>query len=464
MLLLCSINCTNKANAGAILYPIITDNHTSMRNFKILLSALISISTSAGFAQQKPLSKQQLAQQILTDSRLDTVQARALKLLTGFTAGTSYGEIWIRDFNTFIKGSLKVRNSADVKDALLLFFKIQGKDNNIPDGAIDAKKANVGYNYMYSDLAPGWAIHKNTVETDQESSLIQAVKKYIDVTGDRSILDEKVGDRTVMQRMEAALEYVLTDRWADKYGLVKGATTVDWGDMQAQNGWGVALNDKTKWAIDIYDNAMFVSAINDFLAMKPASYKTTRNWKKTAASVKKNIRKYLWDALAKKYIPHVYLDGSPFPKDFDEHKILYTGGTTCAVMAGLHSKSEIKEINRQFVAMAAKEKFATIGMTVYPVYPTELFPNVPAYSYQNGGDWTWFGGRMIQTLAAHDMPAEAYTELSPMIDRVLKNKGFYEWYDVRNGNAAGSGDFRGEAGVLYDAIVILRNWAANAGQ
>ena len=34
-----------------------------------------------------------LAKQILADKRLDQVEAMALKLLSGFTAGTSYGEI-----------------------------------------------------------------------------------------------------------------------------------------------------------------------------------------------------------------------------------------------------------------------------------------------------------------------------------------------------------------------------------
>jgi len=46
-----------------------------------------------------------------------------------------------------------------------------------------------------------------------------------------------------------------------------------------------------------------------------------------------------------------------------------------------------------------------------------------------------------------------------MIDRVLKNHGFFEWYDVKTGAPGGSGDFRGEAGVLYDAIEQLRAWA-----
>ncbi|MBZ4192241.1 hypothetical protein K7B07_25240 [Niabella sp. 3A5MI-3] len=420
---------------------------------KVKLSSYAGRTTTAG------VSKAALAAQILNDERLDTVQARALRILTGFNAGTGYGEIWIRDFNTFIKGSLKARDQKDVKEALLLFFKIQGADGNIPDGAINKKQANIGYKYSYSDLAPDWASHKNTVETDQESSLVQAVKKYIDVTGDSGILQEKVGAQTVLQRLEAALNFVLTERWSKEYGLVKGATTIDWGDVQPEKGWGVALNEKTKWSIDIYDNAMFVMALNDFVVMTPASGALHKKWQATAATIKKNIRKQLWDGGKAKYIPHLYLNGSPFSKDFDERSILYTGGTTCAILAGIHSRNEIKKINDQFLRAAEKEKFATIGMTVYPPYPVEEFPNMAAYFYQNAGDWTWFGGRMIHALVANDMALEAYAEMSPMIDRVLQNKGFYEWYDVRNGKASGSGDFRGEAGVLYDAIDALRSWA-----
>ncbi len=425
--------------------------------FVCALTVLLFVGNTS--AKDEVPSKAELARQILSDSRLDKVQGMALHLLDGFAAGNSYGEIWIRDYNTFIDGSLQVHTKEDVKDKLLLFFKIQGADGNVPDGAIKSDQANVGYKYTYSDLAPGWAAHKNTVETDQESSLIQAVSKYISTTGDRSILSEKIGDLTVMQRMEAALKYVLKDRWSPKYGLVTGATTVDWGDMQAQNGWGVAVNDQTKWAIDIYDNAMFLIAINEFIAMMPKDYHSDVNWKKTASALKKNIRKYLWNPKAQKYIPHIYLDGSPFKPDFNEAEILYMGGTTCAILAGLNSKKEILEINRQFLEIAAREKHATIGMTVYPPYPLEAFPNVPPYTYQNGGDWTWFGGRMIQALIANGFVQQAYTEMSPMIDRVIKNNGFFEWYDVKTGEPKGSGDFRGEAGVLYEAIKQLKAWA-----
>lgn len=401
-----------------------------------------------------------LAASILADKRLDTVQANALKLLDGFSAGTSYQEIWIRDFNTFLKGSLKVQPKEKVKNMLLMFFKIQGEDGNIVDGVVEHTKAQGGYQYLYSDLLPGWAAHKNTVETDQESSLVQAVNKYIAVTNDTSILTEMIGGKTVLKRIEDAFQYIRKERWSKQYGLVTGATTVDWGDVQPETGWGVTINDKTKMAIDIYDNAMFVMAIRDFLAMKPKQYKTTENWAKIADDIKTNVRKHLWMKDAQKYKPHIYLNGSPFSSAFDEDKILYTGGSVCAILAGFNTSKEVAEINRQMVATASKEKHATIGITVYPPYPVAEFPNMKAYLYQNAGDWTWFGGRMIGALMNFGQVKEAYTELSPMVDRTIAHKGFYEWYDVQTGAPKGSGNFRGEAGVLYDAITLLKQWAA----
>ena len=101
----------------------------------------------------------------------------------------------------------------------------------------------------------------------------------------------------------------------------------------------------------------------------------------------------------------------------------------------------------------------SIGLTLYPPYPEGFFVNPimnPEYSYQNGGDWTWFGGRMIQQLIKHGFLEEAYEQLLPMTERVMKNDGFYEWYSVNN-EPRGSGTFRGSAGVLYIAIEMLEN-------
>ena len=91
----------------------------------------------------------------------------------------------------------------------------------------------------------------------------------------------------------------------------------------------------------------------------------------------------------------------------------------------------------------------SIGLTVYPPYPEKVLgKNVsPPYHYQNGGDWTWFGGRIIQQLIAYGFIEEAYTLAKPMFDRVLENNGFYEWYKM-DGAPEGSANFKGSAGVL----------------
>jgi len=258
-----------------------------------------------------------------------------------FSAGTSYYEVWIRDFNTFIKGSLKIRSKERVKSMLLMFFKIQGND---------------------------------------ESSLVQAVKGYIDLTGDVSILSERINAKTILQRMKDSFFYILKDRWSKKYGLVKGATTVDWGEVQPEKGWGGAINAHIKWAIKMQ---------KDRVAL--------------AASIKANLRKHLWMADAQKYRPPIYLNGSPFSKTFVEGKILYSSGSVCAVLAGFNTEKKVENINNQILAAASKEKYATIGFTVYPPYPGIEFPDMLPYSYQNGGDWTWYGGRMINGLVAHDL-------------------------------------------------------------
>ena len=65
---------------------------------------------------------------------------------------------------------------------------------------------------------------------------------------------------------------------------------------------------------------------------------------------------------------------------------------------------------------------------------------------------------MIQQLIAHGFVEEAYEELLPMVERVRKNKGFFEWYTVQN-EPRGSGTFRGSAGVLGRAIEMILHWA-----
>ena len=415
-----------------------------------------------GSCQDQPAKKSsELIIKIKNDPYFPYVKAKALEVMkAGFNAGDGYREVWIRDYNTFIQLAAQVNDKSILKENLLVFFRMQGEDGNIIDGFTPIKEVGKeDYNFIYSKLEPRYAGHKNTVETDQESSLIQAVTKYIQLTGDKTILDETIGDKKVSDRLEWAADFLMAHRFNQQYGLIIGATTADWGDVQPEHGWGITLDSNTHPAIDIYDNAMFLIALNNLIEILP---QTKAKWETIRNSIAQNSRKYLWDEKNQKFIPHIYLEkGSPFPKDFDENAIYYFGGTTIAIEAGLLNKEEIKISLNEMIRRVKLAGAGTIGLTLYPPYPAGFFENKimnPEYSYQNGGDWTWFGGRMIQQLIKNGFVEEAYEQMIPMVKRVKENNGFYEWYSVDN-KPRGSGTFRGEAGVLYTAILMFEAWA-----
>ena len=427
--------------------------------YRIFRFSSIVILTLATGCLSERISDDRLREEISQNENLALVKEKALDVIgSGFNAGDGYREVWIRDYNTFIAAAAEVYPKEELKENLLIFFRMQGDDGNIIDGFTPAEMIGEGEtDFSYHELEPRYAGHKNTVETDQETSLIQAVYKYITTTGDNTILTEQVGDHTVAERMEMALEFLKNERFSAEHGLIWGATTADWGDVQPEHGWGVDLNENSHRAIDIYDNAMLIIALNNMFEIIP---ETKENWGGFRDGLAENSRKLLWDPEKQKFRPHIYLDGSPFPEGFNEDEIYYFGGTAVAIEAGLLSKEEVLISLNQMGERVKMAGEASIGLTLYPPYPAGFFENRimnPEYSYQNGGDWTWFGARMVQQLVKYGFAREAYEQLIPMADRVVENNGFYEWYSIEN-EPRGSGTFRGSAGVLYDAVVMLEKW------
>ena len=150
-------------------------------NRKILLIALLC---SLGACTNEKVSRN-LAHDISNDTNLKQVVQKSIDIVkTGFNAGDGYNEVWIRDYNTFIRLACDVHPLEMVRENLLVFFRLQGENGNIIDGFVPKEQANINYDYIASDLEPGYLGHKNSVETDQESSLIQAIYKYVKKTGD----------------------------------------------------------------------------------------------------------------------------------------------------------------------------------------------------------------------------------------------------------------------------------------
>ncbi|MBN1125061.1 MAG: DUF1080 domain-containing protein [Sedimentisphaerales bacterium] len=419
---------------GAIRKITLTDLSNLMENAKSLKVRHLS--------EMTPAEQKALARQILKDPDLPKALEMALETArSGLTAGVYYPQVWIRDLNTFLELASKTHPQEEIRKTLITFFAHQGEDGNIIDGfAVQDGKT-----------------HKNTVETDQESSLIQAVYTYIKVSGDRGFLTQQIKGQTVARRMEMALEYLLNHRFNERYGLLWGATTVDWGDVQPETGWGTEFTAESHKTIDIYDNAMFVIALQRFIEL--TDQPEGSNWNHVLTRTENNIRAYLWKE--DKFLPHLYLNGSPFPDNFNENRIHYHGGTAVAIQAGLLNYEQVRSVIRQMIENKHKAGAQSIGVAVYPAYPKGFFKNpmmVKPYGYQNGGDWTWFGGRMIEQMAGYGYMESAYREAKPMVQRVIENKGFLEWYTL-DGKPKGSPVYRGSAGALAGGIRSLLDWA-----
>ena len=114
-----------------------------------------------------------------------------------------------------------------------------------------------------------------------------------------------------------------------------------WGDVQPKHAWGVKLDTDSHRPLDIYDNAMLVIALNDYIELLGGEARSQR-WGAMRDDLQRNIRQHPWDVRRQKFVLHVYLDRSPFPQDFDKTAVLYHGGTAVAIEAGLLARDEIR--------------------------------------------------------------------------------------------------------------------------
>ena len=148
--------------------------------------------------------KQVLVNNIENNQSFQMVDSMGRAVLgKGLNAGSGYSQVWARDMNTFIETACEVVNKDDLRGAILVFFGLQQPNGEMIDGYV--LKGEFDWddpNQYFSDAAPEHVGFKNTVETDQETSLIQVVGKYISKTGDTSILKEDIADKDVYTRMK----------------------------------------------------------------------------------------------------------------------------------------------------------------------------------------------------------------------------------------------------------------------
>ncbi len=356
----------------------------------------------------------------------------------GFTAGAGYPQVWLRDAATIIPASRYFYPESFLMSWLEEHLAYQKPDGSLEDWIDGQGRAD-----------------KNTVETDQEASAVHSAFQIFLLKG-TAWLEKRIAGETILSRLEKAIIYILESRFDRKHGLITGAHTADWGDVDPEDPdqKAIYVDEKTRWTADIYDQSMGYEACRQLGSMFASLGRRDRadDWHKRAASLRDAANRYLWQEEKGFYRVHIHLD--PFPHDFDEDDMFAMGGNIQAVIAGLADLEKAGRIIRTALARQRQFGLSTVSGSLLPPYPSGFFKH-PAmddpYEYQNGGQWDWFGGRLVLAMFESGFSALAREKLIEIAAKNMRNGGLFEW-DTKDGSGRGSDYYAGSAGSLARAL------------
>lgn len=356
----------------------------------------------------------------------------------GFTAGAGYPQVWLRDAATIIPASRFFYPDAYLVSWLEEHLAFQKPDGGLEDW-IDAKGRS----------------DKNTVETDQEASAVHSAYQVFLLKG-KGWLEKKVGGEAVIGRLEKAIEFLFQNRFDREHGLITGAHTADWGDVDPEDAdqKAIYVDEKTRWTADIYDQSMCYESCRELSAMLSSlgAREKADLWLRKAASLREAADRFLWQEDKGFYRVHIHLDA--FPHEFDEDTMFAMGGNAQAIISGLSDPGKAGRIIQAALERRDQFPISSISGSLLPPYPAGFFKH-PAmdepYEYQNGGQWDWFGGRLVLAMFENGFSLQAREELIEIVRKNIRNGGLFEW-DTKDGAGRGSDYYAGSAGSLARAL------------
>jgi hypothetical protein len=358
----------------------------------------------------------------------------------GFSPGSSYPQIWIRDIATFI-GLAKLYYPLKVLETSVeRFLENQYQDGEIPDW-IDFRSEK----------------DKNSVSTDQESSLVIAA---FEIALEKPLWPMKnIRGKIIIDRLESAMEWVWQNRRDHKYQLIWSGYTADWGDLEKSypDQRAIKLSNRSQKTFSTYTQSKYIQAMDRLIKIFQylKKEKSAGIWKNRLKIISEHAKKYLYSEEQGYFLIHIVPGANEFRQL--EKQILAVGGNAEAILAGLMERIQVKRFLDILESKRQSFQLPNVSFTLLPPYPRNFFPHPllsSPWQYQNGGQWDWIGGRLVKALYFSNFREQATRYLIEIIRKNLKNFMIFEW-ESRSGNPGlGSAmSYAGAAGEIGEAIV-----------
>jgi hypothetical protein len=420
----------------------------------------------SGYAREIAWSTGDPALDALQDLLRPTLEANRKEFegkrgtVRGFGAGDVYPQVWLRDSATLIPATRYYYGLEHLTSWLEEHLAHQRSDGQLWDwiaagepAVFRANAPRVGE--VHRARATVLSADKNTTASDQEASAIDAAGQVFALTGRREWLTGPVEGRRLLDRLDAALEYV----WREKRheGLVTAALTADWGDVSPTyaDQRVIYLDDRTPRVESLYASVLFVRAAGVLAELFEAAGERERGraWSERAKSVRSRVRERLWQE-ERGFFRVARTLADPPPPDVDLSDRFALGGNGLAALYGVADDREARSLFGVAQARSRDARIATIAGVLLPPFPAGFFRHPiqkEEYTYQNGGQWDWWAGRFLLAEFARGGSDAAFRQLKDIAARVAAAGGLYEW-NTRSGRGQGSARYAGSAGALSAAV------------
>lgn len=311
-------------------------------------------------------------------------------------------------------------------------------------------------------ITPDGRSNKQTITTDEETSLIHAAYLYYNMAYDTAWLQKPINGLPIIERLNLAADWLYARRLDGQSQLLWRGHTTDWGDVKFEKGPGYTDYNPRQdhLTASIYDQALAYMALIELARMNAAVGNTDQadQWQQKAEALKAQTNALLWQEHKGFYLTHHHV--TPLEHDFDESAMVSISNAL-AVYSGLTNFRQAQAIFQSLETARLAVDAKKPGLSIYPYYPNQwpdLFFDYKGMGYghyQNGGIWDWWGGVQIKAEFINGFAETGLTHLLQVAHDWQKHPGnIIEWQSSNaDSRHEGSHYYSAAAGTMGSAII-----------